>query len=206
MLDKIKEALEKGQVPVVAGLIREAKAAGLGASEILSGGLLAGMEEVGVRFGKGELFIPEVMLAARAMQAGMDLLKEDLIGDAAAAGQEKIVLGTVQGDQHDIGKNLVRIMLTGAGYEVIDLGVNVPAEKFVQTAKDAGARLIGLSALLTTTMVQMEKVVSLAHAEGIRVMIGGAPVTGAFAEKIGADGYSASASEAAELAGRLLQK
>ncbi len=204
MLNQIKEALVRGQVPALVSHIKEAKEQGLDARVILEEGLLRGMDTVGEGFASGKLFIPEVMLAARAMQAGVDLLKEELATDLDQAAPEVVVLGTVQGDQHDIGKNLVKIMLAGAGFEVVDLGINVPAAKLVETAKTRGARLIALSALLTTTMAQMETVTKLAHEEGIRVMIGGAPVSQAFCDKIGADGYAADAAGAVNLARALL--
>lgn len=203
MLESIKTALVKGQVPVLISQVRAARDAGISAREILAGAFMPGMDEVGERFGKGELFIPEVMLAARAMQAGVDLLKEELAQSAQSVETQTIVIGTVQGDQHDIGKNLVKIMLSGAGYEVVDLGVNVPAQKFVDTAQAHGARLIALSALLTTTMGQMETVVKLAHEKGIFVMVGGAPVSQNFADKIGADGYARDAAGALAEAKRL---
>ena len=162
------------------------------------------MNRVGEGFASGKLFIPEVMLAARAMQAGVDLIRDGLLSDGAEKTAESVILATVQGDQHDIGKNLVRIMLEGSGFEVVDLGTNVPAQKIVSAAKEKGARLIALSALLTTTMPQMEVVTKLAHSEGILVMVGGAPVTQTYADKIGADGYAKDAASAAVLAAKLL--
>lgn len=204
MLQQMKEALKRGQVPVLLNLISQALEQGIGAREVLDGALLSGMDEVGQGFASGKLFIPEVMLAARAMQAGVDALKDRLAADSAEQTQECVVLATVQGDQHDIGKNLVKIMLSGAGFRVVDLGTNVPAARILSAAKENGAKLIALSALLTTTMPQMETVVRLAHEEGIFVMVGGAPVTQAFADKIGADGYAEDAAAAAGLARRLL--
>ncbi len=204
MFEELKDALLHGRVPAVSMFVKDALERGISAREILEEGLLAGMDLVGEGFASGKLFIPEVMLAARAMQAGVDLLKDGLSEDARQAKPEVIVLGTVKGDQHDIGKNLVKIMLEGAGFEVLDLGTNVPAQKFVETAKERGARLIALSALLTTTMPQMEEVVRLAHAEKIRVMVGGAPVSQAFCDKIGADSYAKDAAGAAKSAKELL--
>lgn len=204
MFQELKNALLRGQVPVVASLVKDALDKGISAREILEEGLLCGMDLVGEGFASGKLFIPEVMLAARSMQAGVDLLRDGLAADAEQASAEVVVLGTVQGDQHDIGKNLVKIMLTGSGFEVVDLGTNVSAQKFVDTAKERGARLIALSALLTTTMPQMEAVVRLAHAENILVMVGGAPVSQAFCDKIGADAYAKDAASAAKVAKELL--
>jgi 5-methyltetrahydrofolate--homocysteine methyltransferase len=160
------------------------------------------MDVVGVRFGAHEIFLPEVLLAARAMKAGMDLVKPLLVsGDAPSRG--KVVLGTVKGDVHDIGKNLVGIMLEGAGFEVVDLGTGVAAETFVDAAVAEGASVIGLSALLTTTMPGMREVVDLirerGHRGNLRVIVGGAPLSQAFADEIGADGYSYDAAGAVEL-------
>ena len=204
MLKRIQEALVRGQIPVLIAEVKSALGNGVAAREILENGLLEGMNRVGEGFASGKLFIPEVMLAARAMQAGVDLIRDGLLSDGVERTAECIVLATVQGDQHDIGKNLVRIMLEGSGFDVIDLGTNVPAQKIVSVAKEKGARLIALSALLTTTMPQMETVTKLAHAEGISVMVGGAPVTQTFADKIGADGYAKDAATAAALAAKLL--
>ena len=203
-MERMREALVRGQIPVLMAEVKSALNNGVAAREILENGLLEGMNRVGEGFASGKLFIPEVMLAARAMQAGVDLIRDGLLSDGVERTAECIVLATVQGDQHDIGKNLVRIMLEGSGFDVIDLGTNVPAQKIVSTAKEKGARLIALSALLTTTMPQMETVTKLAHAEGISGMVGGAPVTQTFADKIGADGYAKDAATAAALAAKLL--
>lgn len=205
MFGQMKEALMRGQIPVLCALVSRAREEGVEARTILKEGLLSGMEEVGALFASGKLYIPEVMLAARAMQSAVDVIRDDLKGANGAQPTQTVVLGTVQGDQHDIGKNLVRIMLEGAGFQVVDLGTNVAAERFVQSARDCGARLIALSALLTTTMPQMETVVQLAHEEGIMVMIGGAPVSQHFCDKIGADGYAKDAAGAAVLAKELLK-
>ena len=203
-MERMREALVRGQIPVLIAEVKSALGNGVAAREILENGLLEGMNRVGEGFASGKLFIPEVMLAARAMQAGVDLIRDGLLSDGVERTAECIVLATVQGDQHDIGKNLVRIMLEGSGFDVVDLGTNVPAQKIVSVAKEKGARLIALSALLTTTMPQMEAVTKLAHAEGISVMVGGAPVTQTFADKIGADGYAKDAATAASLAAKLL--
>lgn len=204
MLDKISEALYRGQIPLVLQFVDQALSQGILASEILDRGLICGMDRVGEKFASGELYIPEVMLAARAMQAGVERIKPQLAEHSESREDKVVILGTVLGDQHDIGKNLVRIMLEGAGFTVLDLGVNVAPQRFIAAAKERGAKLLALSALLTTTMPQMEITVKLAHKEGIRVIIGGAPVTRAYAEKIGADGYSDDASGAAKLAKELL--
>lgn len=201
VLDDINTSLQAGQHERVAALTQEAIDQGIAPSEILNGGLLAGMDVVGERFRVHEIFLPHVLLAARAMYAGMDLLKPLLIaGEVPSRG--KVVLGTVRGDLHDIGKNLVGIMLRGAGFEVIDLGRDVPPERFVETAESEGAPVIGLSALLTTTMTGMREVVSLVEERGLRdrikILVGGAPVTADFARSIGADGYAFDASNAVD--------
>jgi 5-methyltetrahydrofolate--homocysteine methyltransferase len=180
-------------------LTQQAIDGGITAGQILNDGLLAGMDVVGKRFGANEIFLPEVLLSARAMHAGMDLIKPLLIADEVPA-LGKVVIGTVKGDLHDIGKNLVGIMLSGAGFEVIDVGTDVPAEKFVEAAETEGASVIGLSALLTTTMSGMKEVIDLVREKGlegkIKVIIGGAPLSQAFADEIGADGYGYDASNA----------
>ena len=190
---EISGALQRGDHVAVAELTRRAIDAGLPVSEILDRGLLAGMDVVGRRFGAHEIFLPEVLLAARAMKAGMDLVKP-LLADNAAPSRGTVVLGTVSGDVHDIGKNLVGTMLEGAGFRVVDLGTKVPSERFVETAVDERADIIGLSALLTTTMAAMAEVVELVRRRSpggrVKVIVGGAPVTQTFADEIGADGYS----------------
>jgi 5-methyltetrahydrofolate--homocysteine methyltransferase len=201
ILDDISRSLQDGRHEQVATLTQQAIDEGLGAAEILNGGLLAGMDVVGERFRVHEIFLPQVLLAARAMYAGMELLKPLLIaGEVPSRG--KVVLGTVRGDLHDIGKNLVGIMLRGAGYEVIDLGRDVAPERFVEAAVEQQAPVIGMSALLTTTMTGMRDVVALLEQRGLRdrvkVLVGGAPVTADFARSIGADGYGFDASNAVE--------
>ncbi len=202
ILQQISESLQKGEDAKVAELTQRAIDEGLGATEILNEGLLAGMDVVGQRFGANEIFLPEVLLSARAMNAGMDLIKPLLVADDVPS-LGKVVIGTVKGDLHDIGKNLVGIMLKGAGYEVIDLGADVAAERFVETADTEGAQVIGLSALLTTTMTGMKDVVELVKAKGlerkVKVIVGGAPLSQAFADQIGADGYGYDASNAVDL-------
>ncbi len=202
LLTEMSESLQRGDNSGVAELARQAIDAGIPAGEILDRGLLAGMDVIGERFGAHEIFLPQVLLAARAMKAGMDLVKPLLVaGDAPTRG--KVVLGTVKGDVHDIGKNLVGIMLEGAGFEVIDLGTGVESEAFVDTAVAEGASVIGLSALLTTTMPGMREVIKLVRERdpngSMRIIVGGAPVSQAYAEEIGADGYSYDAAGAVAL-------
>jgi 5-methyltetrahydrofolate--homocysteine methyltransferase len=202
ILQQISESLQKGEDAKVAELTQQAIDEGLGATEILNQGLLAGMDVVGRRFGANEIFLPEVLLSARAMNAGMDLIKPLLVADDVPS-LGKVVIGTVKGDLHDIGKNLVGIMLKGAGYDVIDLGADVAADRFVETADAEGAQVIGLSALLTTTMSGMKDVVELVKAKGlegkVKVIVGGAPLSQAFADQIGADGYGYDASNAVDI-------
>jgi 5-methyltetrahydrofolate--homocysteine methyltransferase len=202
ILQQISENLQKGDDKTVAVLTQKAIDDGLSATDILNEGLLAGMDVVGQRFGANEIFLPEVLLSARAMNAGMDLIKPLLVAaDVPSLG--KVVIGTMKGDLHDIGKNLVGIMLRGAGYEVIDLGADVGAERFVETAEAEEAQVIGLSALLTTTMSGMKDVVELVKSKGlegkVKVIVGGAPLSQAFADDIGADGYGYDASNAVDI-------
>lgn len=205
-LKEIYQNVIDGQAPAVEAGVKAALAEGIPASKILSDGLIAAMDEVGKRFEEGDFFVPEMLIAARAMQAGLKHLKPYLAeADAKSAG--KIAIGTVKGDLHDIGKNLVAMMLEGAGFEVKDLGVDVSPEAFVQAAKE-GAQVLGMSALLTTTMSNMQKTVEALKAAGIReqvkVVIGGAPVTEDYAAKIGADAYAPDASSATRAVRQLL--
>jgi 5-methyltetrahydrofolate--homocysteine methyltransferase len=199
LLKQLAEDLRLGEDDAVRAGTQAALAANLVPVDILKRGLLAGMAVVGEEFGRREIFLPDVLLAARAMQAGMEVLKPHLARDGAPPAG-RVVLGTVQGDLHDIGKNLVGILLRGAGWEVIDLGTDVPAARFLEAAESSGARVIGLSALLTTTMPRMGEVVSLLRERGldgrVRVIVGGAPVTQAFADEIGADGWGFDADSA----------
>jgi len=192
LLKQISEQLQKGDPEQVARLTREAIASRIDTKAILDDGLIAGMAVVGAKFKAHEIFLPDVLLAAKAMYAGLDLVKPLMIKEGIPT-IGKVVIGTVQGDLHDIGKNLVGIMLKGAGFEVIDLGKDVPPEKFVDTAISEQADVIGLSALLTTTMPVMQKVVDLAKARGIhgriRIIVGGAPLSAEYARQIGADAY-----------------
>jgi 5-methyltetrahydrofolate--homocysteine methyltransferase len=192
ILKRIAQCLEAGDDAGVPPLVRQALAEGLVPKTILDEGLIAGMNTVGEKFRVHEIFLPDVLLAAKAMYAGMDVLKPLLIS-AGVSSRGRVVIGSVQGDLHDIGKNLVGIMLKGAGFEVIDLGNDVSAEKFVAAAKDHGALVIGMSALLTTTMPVMKEVVDLLKEENlsgrIKTIIGGAPVSKSYADEIGADAY-----------------
>ncbi len=189
---QISECLQKGDADGVSELTKKALDEKLGVQLILDDGLIAGMAVVGERFKTHRIFLPDVLMAAKAMYAGMDLLKPLIIKEGIPSAG-KVVMGTVQGDLHDIGKNLVSIMLKGAGFDVIDLGNDVPPEKFIDTAVDEAAQVIGLSALLTTTMPAMSRVVGLARERGIygkvRIVVGGASLSSAFAEEIGADAY-----------------
>lgn len=189
----------------VVELVNEEIAKGTDVSVILNDGLISAMDEVGRLFSEGELFVPEMLRCAQAMKAGLDILKPHLAqNETKAAGV--VIIGTVKGDLHDIGKNLVAMMMEGAGFEVVDLGVDVEKDKFLATAKEKNADIICMSALLTTTMPAMEEVVKAVREAGLnyKTMIGGAPVTPAFAEKIGADGYSEDAPGAVETARELL--
>jgi 5-methyltetrahydrofolate--homocysteine methyltransferase len=200
-LAAISENLQAGNDEAVGSLTRQAIEEGIPAKQILDAGLIAGMDVVGEKFKAHEIFLPDVLMAARAMYAGLDEVKPLLLKEGIPA-IGKVVIGTVQGDLHDIGKNLVGIMLKGAGFEVIDLGNDVAPERFVQTARDQQAPIIGLSALLTTTMPAMAKVIDLVKDEGladkVKVIIGGAPVSQAFAEEIGADAYGFDAANAVD--------
>jgi len=189
----------------IAGIIEKELAAGADVNALLQDGLISAMDAVGKAFSEGELFVPEMLMAAQTMKAGLEVLKPKL-GGAGAASAGVIVIGTVKGDLHDIGKNLVGMMLEGGGFEVHDLGVDVEAKTFVEEVKKHNATILGLSALLTTTMPAMEETVAALKEAGlgnVKVMIGGAPVTQAYADKIGASGYSEDAPSAVELARKL---
>lgn len=206
-LQQISENLIKGQASKVKELVQQAVDEGVPAGKILQEGLIAGMNTVGVKFKANEVYIPEVLISARAMHAGMSVLKPVLISSKVAS-TGKFVIGTVKGDLHDIGKNLVSMMFEGAGFEVIDLGVDVPVEKFIQTVKEKQADIVGLSALLTTTMPSMKNTVAALKSSGLSVktIIGGAPLTQSFADEIGADGYAPDAASAVDKAKELLGK
>jgi len=203
VLQEIAENMQKGRARQVTTLVEQARGEGIEAKTILNEALLSAMMEIGRKFKNNEIFVPEVLVAARAMTAGIKVLEPDL----AKEGNEpvgRVVLGTVQDDLHDIGKNLVALMMRGAGFEVVDLKVSNTPEQFVQAAEDAGADIIAMSALLTTTMPHMKETIELLKQKGIRdkyiVMVGGAPVNQAFADEIGADLYAPDAATAAETA------
>jgi 5-methyltetrahydrofolate--homocysteine methyltransferase len=202
-LQLISENLQAGKVGIVQAQIQEALNAGITAEEILNGGLLDGMGKLGVRFKNNEVYVPEVLIAARALNKGMEMLKPYLI-DAGGKPIGKVVLATVKGDLHDIGKNLVKMMLVGAGFEVIDLGTDVPDAKIVEAVKEHKPNIVALSALLTTTMAAQADVINALKEAGLRqsikVMVGGAPVTQSFCDAIGADAYTADAASCAEVA------
>lgn len=206
VLESIKEAVISGNKAGAAAGVHQALNEGLEPAKILNEGLIPAMAEVGLRFENGEYFVPEMLIAARAMQAGLDLLKP-LLAQSGAQPVGTVAIGTVKGDLHDIGKNLVAIMLEGAGFAIKDLGVNAAPEKFVQAVQE-GADIVAMSALLTTTMPSMKTTLEALKTAGLRdkvkVMIGGAPVTQAYADEIGADGYSPDASSATRLAKSLL--
>jgi len=199
----ISEKLQKGKAKDVAALVEQALAAGIAPDMILNDGLVAGMNAIGEKFRNNEIYVPEVLIAARAMNAGLKILKPALT-QAGVEPLGKAVICTVEGDMHDIGKNLVKMMIEGQGIECIDLGVNVPPAKVVEAVKESGARVVCLSALLTTTMMGQKAVIDALVEAGIRdqvkVMIGGAPVTQQFADEIGADCYTSDAASAAEAA------
>jgi 5-methyltetrahydrofolate--homocysteine methyltransferase len=194
-------AVERGDRETVLRLVHEALAEQTGAEAILNQGLISAMTTVGQRFSRGDVFIPEVMIAARAMAAGMQILEPILVRTGVQP-RGKVVIGTVKSDLHDIGKNLVAMMLKGNGFQVTDLGVDVSPEKFVAAAREQQAQVVAVSALLTTTMLNMREVVKQMRAAGLpaKVMVGGAPVTESFAREIGADGYSSDAGGAVRLA------
>jgi 5-methyltetrahydrofolate--homocysteine methyltransferase len=200
-IDRIREALIQGRDADVRDLTEEARASGTPVRELLQTGLIAAMEVVGERFRTREVFLPEVLLAARAMNAGLDVLKPHLEGEAIPS-RGAVVIGTVEGDLHDIGKNLVGIMLRGAGYEVLDLGNNVSAGAFVSAALESKALAVGMSALLTTTMPVMGKIIGTLKEKGlhdVKTIVGGAAVSEEFAREIGADGYGFDAAKAVEI-------
>jgi len=206
-LSDIAELVQKGKAQEVSDLVLQAIDEGIPAQQILDDGLLKGMGELGVKFKNNEVFVPEVLIAARALNKGTETLKAKLIDlDVKSVG--KVVLATVAGDLHDIGKNLVKLMLEGTGFEVIDLGTDVPADKIVEAVNEFNPDVVALSALLTTTMAAQGDVIKALEEAGIRdkvkVIVGGAPITDAFAKEIGADGYSEDASGAADIAKALI--
>jgi len=208
-LKELQSALERGDAPAVEKLTKEAIDEGTDAKEILDNALIAGMAVVGERFKNNEIYVPEVLIAARAMTAGMQTL-EPLLVKAGVKPVGTIAMGTVRGDLHDIGKNLVAMMMRGNGFKVVDLGIDVTPEQFIETAKAENVDIIGMSALLTTTMPSMKATVEGLQKEGllgkVKVMIGGAPVTQRYADEIGADGYAPDAGSAVDRAKTLLGK
>lgn len=209
ILNEISTNLQQGRAKNVKELVQKAIDDGLDVKTILEEGLLSGMGIIGEKFKNNEVYVPDVLIAARAMNAGSELLKPLLAaGGVKAAG--KVVLGTVKGDLHDIGKNLVRMMMEGKGLEVIDIGIDVPVDKFINTVKETGAQIIAASALLTTTMGEMKTLVEAVKAAGIRdevtIMIGGAPVNENFCKSIGADIYTPDAASAADAAAAVFKK
>ena len=209
ILNDICQKLQEGKSKDVKALVEQAISEGLGAKKILEEGLLPGMSIIGDKFKNNEVYVPEVLIAARAMKAGTDTLNPYLKSENVQP-LGKICIGTVKGDLHDIGKNLVKMMMEGKGIEVVDLGVNVEPEQFAAAVKEQGCTIVCMSALLTTTMGVMKDVVDLFTAEGIRdkakLMIGGAPITDAYCKSIGADGYTSDAASAADLAAEWLKK
>ena len=207
ILERIASNLYQGEDEVVADLVRQGLDQEVSPAELLNGGLIAGMDEVGKDFKAGDLYVPEVLIAARAMRAGMSILRPLLAeGDVPTAG--KYIVGTVRGDLHDIGKNLVKMMLEGAGFETIDLGTDVSPDEFVAAVQEHQPQIIGMSALLTTTMPGMKATIEGLEEAGLRdtvkIMVGGAPVTAAFAEQIGADAYAPDAATAVDVARNLV--
>ncbi|MGB9682781.1 MAG: corrinoid protein [bacterium] len=206
-LHEISEALIVGNAKKVRELVEQALKENISPKEILDNALVPGMNVVGEKFKNNEYYVPEVLIAARAMHAGMDLIKP-LLTQTGASYLGKVAIGTVRGDLHDIGKNLVAMMLEGAGFQIIDLGVDVSPERFVEVAKNEGINIVAMSALLTTTMLAMKDTINALKEAGIRekvkVMIGGAPVTQRYADEIGADGYAPDAASAVEKAKELI--
>lgn len=208
MFQEIGDSVIAGNAEETQKLVQRALEAGYRAEEILERGLLFGMSVVGQRFRAGEFYLPEVLLSARAMHCGLEILRS-ILTETQTEGKGKILLGTVLGDLHDIGKNLVGMLLEGEGFKVLDVGTNVPAERFVDAVREHQPDLVGLSAMLTTTMAEMENTVRALRNAGlgrkIKIIVGGAPVTQQFAEKIGADSYAEDAAEAVEVVRRLIE-
>ncbi len=205
-LKEMSESLIAGQAPKVKELVESAVKEGVEVGKILNEGLIAGMNVVGIKFKNNEFYVPEVLIAARAMHAGMDVI-QPLLAKSGIKPVGKVAVGTVKGDLHDIGKNLVVMMLKGGGFEVNDLGIDVSEEKFISAVKE-GDQVIGLSALLTTTMPSMKTIIEALKSAGVRnnvkIMIGGAPVTQSYADEIGADGYAPDAASAVDKAKELI--
>jgi 5-methyltetrahydrofolate--homocysteine methyltransferase len=206
ILDELREAVVDGQAKVAVAKVTEALAEGTDAGTVLREGLIAGMAQVGKLYEDGEVFVPEMLVAARAMSAALAVLKPHLV-EQGVASSGKVAIGTTEGDLHDIGKNLVAMMLEGSGYEIVDLGVDVPAAKFIEAIRD-GANVVAMSALLTTTMTNMRSTIAAIEAAGlrdqVRIVIGGAPITKSYADEIGADGYAEDASGAVRMVKEVL--
>lgn len=205
MLDKLREALIAGKKNDVEALVDQALSSGIPTRQILNQGLIAGMQKLGAMFKNNEVFIPEVLVAARAMNAGLTKLEPYLIKDKVEP-KGLVVIGTVKGDLHDIGKNLVAMMLKGAGYKIVDLGADVAPEKFIDAARTNKASVVALSALLTTTMVQMKSIIQALQASGLKVpvIVGGAPLTQDYADQVGARGYAPDAASAVDVVNKLI--
>ena len=208
-IQEVAQAVENGKVKLIQGLVQEALDEGCDPSAILNEGMIGAMNIVGDKFQKNEIFVPEMLVAAKTMKKGVDVLRPHLAGDAVGA-NGKYIIGTVAGDLHDIGKNLVALMIESAGFEVIDLGVDVPAEKFVEAVKaNPDCKVVGASALLTTTMDSLRNTVQTMIDAGckdqVKIMVGGAPITQAFADEIGADAYTPDAGAAAVKAAELVK-
>ncbi len=209
MIDKemFYTALSQGKMDEVKKLTQAALEEGESAETILKEGLISALDRIGVRFKSGEVYIPEVLIAARAMHAGMDILKP-ILSKSTGSNAGKVLIGTVKGDLHDIGKNLVIMMLEGGGFEVIDLGIDVPSSKFIEAIQTHHPQVVGMSALLTTTMIEMKNTLQAVEWAGLRnqvkMIVGGAPVTSKFAKDIGADGYAPDAASAVDLVRSLL--
>lgn len=211
MIDKEKfyTSLSQGKMEEVKKMIEEGLNEGGSAEDILKEGLISSMDRVGAKFKEGDIYIPEVLMAARAMHAGMAVLKP-ILSKSATALTGKVIIGTVKGDLHDIGKNLVMMMLEGGGFEVVDLGIDVPASKFVESIRQYAPQVVGMSALLTTTVMEMKNTIRAIEKAGlanqVKTIVGGAPVTETFAKEIGADGYAPDAASAVDVAKSLIRK
>jgi len=209
ILEEMADEVQKGNSDSVEVLVERALSQDVSAEEILNGGLIEGMNTVSEKFKNNEIFIPEVLISAKAMTSGLEILKP-LLAEANVISKGKVVIGTVKGDLHDIGKNIVAMMLQGAGFDVVDLGADVPIEKFVEFVRKEHAGVVGMSALLTTTMISMKEIIeALKNAglrENVKVIIGGAPVTESYAAQIQADGYAPDAASAVDLTKRLLNQ
>ena len=208
IFEEIAGDVQKGKASSVEGLTQKALSQKISAEDILNKGLVAGMQVISEQFKNNEIFIPEVLISARAMNSGLRILKP-LLAESKVESKGKVVIGTVKGDLHDIGKNIVAMLLQGAGFDVIDLGADVPKERFLESVKKEKADILGMSALLTTTMLYMKETIDALQDEGLRqtvkVIIGGAPVTDSFASQIQADGYAPDAASAVDLSKRLLE-